>query len=288
MKNIKHINEFFHLNEDVKTPEFLNQEKLKELLLNNEDFAKGDVHQALVDLPHDEWDKRKDWNYEDACKWLHSNFGNLALVAFYLAKYNYQIGNGGHQQYFDNGYASSEPKGFGVNYKDIDRHNEFVELFEQLGLNKILPSGKEAFDIISSFELDFSDEYQDCEYCGGSGEEECSGCSGYGSITCEECDGEGEDEEGNTCQNCDGKGEIDCPDCDGRGSNECEECEGTGQGEAEEQLNTESWNRLDSRWYDVDEKLMKEFNDYLKSLTLDGEKISDLIPLADSTQRYKL
>ena len=33
---------------------------------------------------------------------------------------------------------------------------------------------------------------------------------------------------------------------------------------------------------------MEEFNEYLKSLTINGEKIEDLIPLAKSTQNYNL
>lgn len=280
---------YFQIYESVEMPEFINQDKLKYLFLKNEDFANGDVHQAIIDLAHDEWHKNKDWGYGDACNWLQKNFGNLALLAMYLGKYNYQVGNGGHSQYFYNGYASSDSKGFSSNYEDIDNHENFVELFKQLNLYNLLPSGKEAYDIISKFELDLIDEVEKCDYCGGNGEEECSNCSGDGNIECDVCDGQGEDEEGNRCDNCDGKGSIECGDCEGRGGYTCEECDGQGEVETGNKIpETRAWNTLDDKWYKINDKLMEEFNDYLKNLTLDGEKMTDLIEFAKSSQTYNL
>lgn len=289
MRHLKHINELFQIFESVEVSEFINQDKLKYLLLKDKDFAEGDVHQAIIDLAHDEWHKNKDWGYEDACNWLQKTFGNLALFAMYLGKYNYQVCNGGHAQYFDNGYASSESKGFSSNYEDIDKHEHFVELFKQLNLDNLLSSGKEAYNIISEFKLDLSDEVETCYSCGGDGEEECRFCSGDGNIDCDVCGGEGEDEEGNKCENCDGNGNIECEDCEGKGRFRCENCDGQGDVETGNKVpKTCMWERLDDRWYKINDKFMDEFNNYLKSLTLDDEKIPDLIELADKTQKYNL
>lgn len=289
MKNLRHINDFLHLNEDVKTPEFINQDKLKNLLLKDEEFAQGDVHQAIIDLAHDEWQKHNNWDYGDVCNWLHKNFGNLALVAMYFGKYNYQVCNGGHLQYFSNGYASEKTSGNGSDYEDIENHDKFVELFNQLDLNNLLPSGDDIYNIISNFELDLSDEIENCYNCSGNGEIDCYACDGTGNMDCDACNGEGEDDDGNECDNCNGDGNIQCSDCDGRGSDKCEECDGTGEVETGNKIpETSDWEKLDSRWYEINDKAMKEFNNYLKSLTLDGENISDLIELAKNTQAYNL
>jgi hypothetical protein len=287
MKNLKHINEFLSkIYENVDT--FDNESKLKDLLMKNQDFAKGDVHQAIVDIAHDEW-KNNDWYYEDICNWLRTNFGELAELAMYFAKYNYQVGNGGHSQYFGNGYASSSTRGYSSDYDNIDTHERFVELFTKLDLNKTLETGPKVYDIISSFDLELEDDNEQCEECGGKGEVDCTYCNGTGSIECEQCHGSGEDSEGEECSNCDGDGNVECEECRGGGTERCGECNGEGEVDSGSQTpNTQTWEKLDDKWYEINDKFMEEFNDYLKSLTLDGEKIEDLIELANKTQKYNL
>lgn len=288
MKYLKHINEF-RIYENTQNPLFINQDKLKDLLLKNEDFAIGEVADAITDSAYVEWKNRNNWNYEDAVNWLQENFGNLPAFTMYLNSYNGQVCNGGHHQYFDNGYASANSRGFGAVYHDIDAHDNFVELFKILDISNILPSGKKAYDVISKFELDLEDEIETCDNCSGNGQVDCSKCSGNGSIDCEECDGSGEDSEGGECSNCDGNGTIDCDECDGKGSEHCDECDGQGEIETGNQNpDTNVWELLDTQWYEINEEFMKEFDDYLKSLTLDGEKISELVDIAYATQAYKL
>lgn len=288
MKNIKHINEFLKIYENVDNS-FENEAKLKDLLMKNQDFAKGDVHQAIVDIAHDEWKNNKDWNYEDVCNWLRTNFGELAELAMYFAKYNYQVGNGGHSQYFGNGYASSNTNGYGGNYTDIDIHERFVELFSKLDLNKTLESGPKVYDVISDFNLELEDELEECSECRGNGEVNCTYCDGTGQVDCEECHGGGEDNEGKECSACEGNGNMKCDECRGSGTERCGECNGEGQIDTGNQIpNFGNWNRMDNRWYNISDKFMEEFNNYFKSLTLDGEKMEDLISLADKTQKYNL
>jgi len=195
--------------------------------------------------------------------------------------YNSQVNNGGHYQYYDNGYA-------GTNSKNIDIHDDFVNLFKELDMIDILPSGKKVFDIIKKFELDLEDEIETCNYCGGSGVEDCRSCSGDGELYCTECDGEGEiDDE--SCSNCSGSGRITCEDCEGSGQTPCDNCDGYGESDTGvEEPNTSMWNKLDDEWYEIDDDIRKEFDDYLKSLTLDGEIISNLVEIAKEYQKYNL
>ena len=288
MKNIKTIREFLKIYESYEPKLFIDEAELKKLLMKDKEFANGDVHQALLDIEHEEWQKH-DWSYDEILNWIDQNLGALPLLAMYLAEYNYQVGNGGHAQYFDNGYASSNSGGFGSNYKNIETHENFVELFKELDMPTILPSGQKAYDIMSKFDLNLIDEIEECQECNGNGTVDCTKCDGDGHIDCPKCNGDGEDEDGNSCDNCDGNGAIDCEDCEGKGYVTCEECDGKGEEVAEEDVaDRTGWDALDTKWYIIETQLMKEFDNYLKSLTLDGEKMVDLIELAAQTQKYNL
>jgi len=145
------------------------------------------------------------------------------------------------------------------------------------------------YDVISDFQLELDDDIEECGDCRGNGEIDCNYCDGNGKIECEECHGSGEDSEGEKCSNCDGDGDIECDECRGSGTERCGECNGEGQvNSGNKKPNTSGWDKLDDKWYEINDKFMEEFNDYLKSLTLDGEKMEDLIELADKTQKYNL
>lgn len=288
MKNLMHINEFLKMYENNSSKLFSKETELKNYLLNNEDFANNEVVYAFSDMGYDKLRNDKDWRYDKIVDYM-SEFGLIPLFCTYFSSYNGQVCNGGHSQYFTNGYASSESRGAFGTYRDIDKHERFIYLFEELDLQQILPSGKEALDIISSFEFDPDNkQLKTCPECSGNGDVECSSCEGNGYIDCPDCNGEGEiDDE--TCQTCNGNGNIECEECDGRGSHKCEECDGEGEVEDDyAEGDNETWSKLDSRWYDINDQFKDELEDYIKSLTLDGEKISDLIPLAKEIQKYQI
>ena len=194
----------FKLYENQTSRLFKNEEQLKDLLLKDKDFAKGDVHQALLNIFYAVWHKENPaWSYDDFIKYVNDTYGELALFAVYFAKYCYQVDNGGHAQYIGNGFASSKSSGFGGKYKNIDKHKHFIKLFIDLGMNE-LPNGQKAFDIISKLTL-----------------------------------------------------------------------------------NSRTWNNLDDKWYDdVNENILEDFNNYLKTLTIAGEKISDLFEIAEFRPNY--
>ncbi len=277
----------FKIFENLNTKLFKNESKLKDLLLKDSYFAKGDVHQAIINIIHQFWTTEID--YSQILNYTEENFGKLPLLALYFGKYNYQVGNGGHAQYFGNGYASSNSSGFSSNYDDISKHEEFLELFKNMGMIEILPLGATAYSIIDDFELDLDDDTEDCSNCNGNGDEDCPTCDGKGEVDCEDCGGIGEDSEGVECDSCGGSGEIECEECEGKGHETCRDCDGSGIYETGTvSPNTTEWDKLDDRWYKIDDDIMEQFNDYLKSLTLDGEKMTDLIELAEQTQKYNL
>ena len=272
--------------EKIEEELFLKQGWLKSKLLDDKSFAEGDVHQALMNIAHEKWDDNM--SYENILDWIEKNMGKMPLFAMYFGKYNYQVCNGGHKQYFENGYASSESVGYGGSYTDIDKHEIFWNLFKDLDMKTKLKIGQEAYDIISKFELDLLDEETNCEYCDGNGEENCETCEGNGTIQCDECGGDGEIDD-KECENCEGNGMIECGECEGKGKFKCGNCNGEGVRRTGRSVAvTDEWGLLDTRWYNINDEIMEEFNEYLKSLTINGEKIEDLIPLAKSTQNYNL
>ena len=194
----------FKLYENKTSGLFKNEEQLKELLTKDKDFASEDVHQALLNIFYEEWDKHKnEWGYDDFTTYVNDTYGDLALFAVYLAKYSYQVNNGGHAQYIGNGCASSNSRGFGSKYKNIDKHKQFIKLFKSLDMEE-LPNGQAALDIISKLTL-----------------------------------------------------------------------------------NSRTWNKLDDEWYDgVNDDFMEDFNNYLKSLTIAGEKIMDLFEISIFRPNY--
>ena len=283
MKHIKKINEYFDI---LNSNPFNNEAELKTLLMKDEDFAKGDIFQGLLNVIHSFWDDNM--SYDNIIDFVKNKFGNIPLFALLLAKYNYQVENGGHLQYYDNGYASAKSRGFGGTYENIDVHEDFVELFKELEMDEILKNGKEALKIIKDFDLDLESEIEKCSNCDGSGRENCSRCGGDGVIECPECGGDGEidDEE---CSNCGGDGVLPCEDCEGEGSFKCEDCDGSGEYDTGnmEPSNKEYWEKLDNRWYEINDELMESFNGYLQTLTLD-ENISDLVKLAKQSRKYNI
>lgn len=93
-------------------------------------------HDAIVDLCYDEWSKNKDWSYGDMVCYAGITYGSFAKLLVYLSVYDSQVCNGGHQQYFDNGYASDGGGCFAEHdTKHLRFHNCMINLCNQFGFN---------------------------------------------------------------------------------------------------------------------------------------------------------
>jgi hypothetical protein len=289
MKKILDFNKFLgKMNENASYQLFNNESKLKNELLKSSYFSKGEVLYGITGVLYVEYKKIRQWDYSEFLDWINKEYGTIPYFTTLLSNYNGQVCNGGHLQYFDNGHASKNTHGFGSEHKEIYLHEEFVGLFFDLGFNKTLKHGKEAFDIIESFDLDLQEETEQCSECDGNGYIDCSDCDGTGHIQCEICNGSGEEDD-KECSECGGDGSIVCEECHGTGEQKCSDCNGSGYVETGYKVpDSSNWSILDDRWYNIYEEFMESYNDYLKSLTLDGQKISDLVKYAKSIQNYNL
>ena len=261
----------FKIFENNNSKLFVNEKEIKSLLLNDEDFANDDVFQGIINIAYNKY-RDNNWSYTQFLEWVKENFGDLPLLCVQFGTYIGQIYNGGFVQYFYNGFASKNSQGVSGDYKDLEKHENLVQLFKELGMTKILPTGQKAYNIMESFELQMTDDVENCGYCGGSGEEDCRECAGDGTFECDECYGSGKNDD-EDCDKCGGDGTLFCDECEGKGHFECENCDGAGEVSTEEKPYTKDWDELDKKWVEISNDIIKELNNYIKSLTLDGEKI---------------
>ena len=76
-----------------------------------ESYLNGEFHQSILDIGYCWWQKELVDRYSDMIEKMKDDFGKEFAILILLGKYNQQVGNGGHQQYFDNGYASAGSDG---------------------------------------------------------------------------------------------------------------------------------------------------------------------------------
>lgn len=217
---------------------------VKKLLENNKD-----IFDAFVD----KFDEYLTDNSNDFLNNLEEIDERCLFIRLFL-NYHNQVCNGGHYQYFDNGYASTETinKGcFSTKSNNIDLHHQMISLFQKyfdVSSNEIY---KKFLSIIS-------------EFCNSITEEECNECEGSGEI-----EFESEDEDGyitteyETCNYCNGSGVTDNYTC----------------------YNTD---KLDTQYYEIYEKLLKYMHeDVLKWLNEDNVKIYTLNTQSNSLMKNK-
>lgn len=107
-------------------------------ILDSKSFRDGDFHQAIMDVCYDEWNAHDgEWTRADMLEWAKLAIGRYAKLAVMLGNYNYQVENGGHSQYFENGYASATHRGcWSDRYTDIGNHGLMIDMMRELGLDK--------------------------------------------------------------------------------------------------------------------------------------------------------
>lgn len=196
----------------------------RNIFINNikqsDEFKNGNYVTAVLDELSNIF--RKEDNIGD----LYFNIQNIDERLFLLQSltdYTYQVNNGGHSQYFDNGYASFLTIGLGYfssKTEDISLFNDMHKLFK-----KYFPKNditNKMNNIMDNFENNIINE--DCHSCEGVGyfenneEKQCSCCNGDGYINdeeCDECNGSGYfiDEENEECFECHGRGYYDTFTC---------------------------------------------------------------------------
>lgn len=195
------------------------------------------------------------WSYAEMLENAREKYGELFFILTTVGKYNQQVCNGGHIQYFDNGYADGTGGCFQEHDASLPLHREMVREFNRQFLP--LAKGDEESGVLAAaskimgrlrISIDASEEVDEtCCDCCGSGKTDCQSCGGTGYK-----EGEGEDEE---CGVCGGEGLVECESCGGRGH--ClEQNENRGR-----VMNTDLLGELDDAWYEIDDKAMRAIND---------------------------
>ena len=164
---------------------------LKTLVAADSDESK---HQAILNVAYNDWQREDNkWSYADMLKNAELKYGELAVLAILIGKYGQQVCNGGHSQYWSNGYASRYTDGFGSNHEEAALHLKLIELFNKYHLSE-LNHGGAVLSILEDF-LNTADEDGTCFNCSGDGGwdseedhgeyEECIECRGSGDDTSE-------------------------------------------------------------------------------------------------------
>ena len=187
--------------------------------------------QALVDVVYDYWKENDFLTYGAILKYANAKFGVVGELAILVKNYNYQVENGGHLQYFENGYCQEEGGLFSNKDESIPLHRRMVEFFVLFELDKQFP---EVYEIMQSFNVEIEPAYEDVY------DTDCYECDGTGYVL--DADGF---ETGTECPHCDGSGIV-------------EESE-----YYEEEIIIDD--NLDGRYYEVNDNFLKGFSEFIKN-----------------------
>lgn len=101
---------------------------------NDKNFQSGDVHQSIVDICYEKWQSMDDGSYADMVSWARMQYGPLAAFMVLAGGYHNQVCNGGHEQYYGNGYADGDGGCFSERDESMPLHKKMLGLFSVLGL----------------------------------------------------------------------------------------------------------------------------------------------------------
>ncbi len=89
---------------------------------------------TILDVGYSKWQEQTRWDYRAMLEHTEKNYGVAAKLFILLGKYNQQVNNGGHSQYYANGYGDGAG-GFGDDHDaDNPLHQEMIALFKKLKL----------------------------------------------------------------------------------------------------------------------------------------------------------
>ncbi len=140
-------------------------EALKQAVLRRTDEIDTDgYHQTIMNIMYEQWQKENAMSYSDILNWFGTTYGSLAKFAVLIGKYNQQVCNGGHIQYFDNGYADGKGGFMSDHDPSIPLHKELIKLFTNANLDDDI--SQQVLRILKCFEieLDEEEELEDFSY----------------------------------------------------------------------------------------------------------------------------
>jgi hypothetical protein len=138
---------------------------LKKAVLQRTDEIDTDgYHQTIMNIMYEKWQTESAMSYNDILNWFETTYGSLAKFAVLIGKYNQQVCNGGHIQYFHNGYADGKGGFMSDHDPSIPLHKELIKLFMKTNLDDDI--SQQVLRILKCFEieLDEEEELEDLSY----------------------------------------------------------------------------------------------------------------------------
>lgn len=123
----------------------------------NDNVENDELDMRAIRAQDTEENEKLNWGYSDMVYWMRDTYGDWAAMMVLLGKYNQQVCNGGHIQYFDNCYASVSSRGWG-GADDIGLHRDMESYFEKFWL-KELPEGEKVLEILKEFRPEFKRDF---------------------------------------------------------------------------------------------------------------------------------
>ena len=114
----------------IKIPEHGVLEKYKEVNMD-----KIDYHQTILNIGYMWWQEQinpNSLNYKDMINYISSTYGEIFAGLILIGKYNQQVTNGGHTQYYNNGYADGIGGCFDKRDFDHPLHRRLISWFEKI------------------------------------------------------------------------------------------------------------------------------------------------------------
>lgn len=211
------------------------------MMVNHKETG-DDAHQLILNLGYEEWqdrdNNRKDgdpsWGYEEMLDWVEQTYGRIARLMIQMGKYNQQVCNGGHHQYYNNGYASNGGGCMDYHGDSCELHDHMDAAFEKYIFPAVsdIPEMEKLKVLLKKFRVELDDERMITETC-----DTCNG-RGYHNEWDEESE-EYWDEE--------------CPDC----YNGQVEYENDEYGQP---VNHHEWEQMDTEYYEISDKIMEILN----------------------------
>ena len=153
-----------------------------------------DCHQTILNIGYNWWQKssedpertKKSIDYKDMIDYISETYGEIYAGLILIGKYNQQVTNGGHFQYYDNGYADGV--GGCMNEHDFNHpmHGRLVKWLKTLITNietnhlnsSILSKLKELLIVLDNFykiDIDTEEEITEREWIHDTDDEEDDG-----------------------------------------------------------------------------------------------------------------
>ena len=134
---------------------------LTDLSRNIESVINDGYHQAIMNIMHANWNESKThMTYRQITDWFGDVYGDLAKFAVLIGKYNYQVCNGGHNQYYSNGYCDGDGSFYHNHDTTLPLHKELIRLLQNSNMSDENEIIKKAIAITKELEIELNDDLE--------------------------------------------------------------------------------------------------------------------------------